>query len=207
MSRTDVLDTSLTFILAAEDTTASAIQYTLAFLAEYVDVQNRLQKELDEVLFGSDHVTKEHLLELPYLDAVIKESMRLRPPVASSMRILDRDIQFGKYLLAKGTSVTVYFPGIHNRKDIFGDDADEFRPERWLVGDETLKSRFVWLPFSCGPRKCPGEAYAMMSLKIMLAHLLKNYSVELLSGVPEFKMHMLILPVKAISVRFIKRSN
>lgn len=205
MSKTDVIDTALTFILAAEDTTASAISYTLLWLVKFPHIAQRLQQELDDFLNHGEDITKEHLSRLVYLDSVIRESMRLRPPVGTSLRVLEKDMQFGKYIVPEGTSITVYFQGIHQRVDVYGKDVDEFRPERWLAGDDRLKSKFVWLPFSCGPRKCPGDVYAMMSLKIIIGHLMKNFDVKLQCEEPEFKIHLLVLPTKPISFRFIPR--
>ncbi|XP_063391841.1 cytochrome P450 4d8-like [Cydia fagiglandana] len=152
----DVQDKLLVFMVAGSDTSATAVSYTAVLLFRYPDVQDKVYQEIQEVFGESDRaVTAEDLLKLTYLEAVIKESLRLYPPVPIVVREVHEDI-----LLPSGTTLvdetTVMFNiwGTHRNPAYWGPDAEEFRPERFLQGPLPHPAMFV--PFSYSVRNCLG---------------------------------------------------
>ncbi|XP_063544883.1 cytochrome P450 4C1-like [Cydia strobilella] len=165
----------LVFMVAGSDTSATAVSFTTVLLSRYPDVQDKVYQELQEVFGESERaVTAEDLPKLTYLEAVIKESLRLYPPVPVVVREVHSDT-----LLPSGTTLvdetTVLFNiwGTHRNPAYWGRDADEFRPERFLQGP--LPHPAMFMPFSYSVRNCIGATYAMMSAKTALANLIRRY--------------------------------
>ncbi|XP_063630769.1 cytochrome P450 4C1-like [Cydia splendana] len=173
----------MVFMVAGSDTSATAVSYTTVLLSRYPDVQDKVYQELQEVFGESDRaVTPEDLPKLTYLEAVIKESLRLYPPVPVVVREVHEDI-----LLPSGTTLvvetTVMFNiwGTHRNTAYWGRDAEEFRPERFLQGPLPHPAMFV--PFSYSVRNCLGATYAMMSAKTALVNLIRRYRLLPPAGV------------------------
>ncbi|CAK1603806.1 unnamed protein product [Parnassius mnemosyne] len=165
----------LVIVLAGTDTSAVGASFTSAMLSRYMDVQNKVYEELCEV-FGdvSRPVTYEDLPKLKYLDAVIKETMRLYTPVPVVSRILDKDISLPSGLtLVKDSGALINIWALHRNPRYWGKDAEEFRPERFLEGPLEYPAAFI--PFSHGARNCLGYQYAMMTMKTALATVLRQY--------------------------------
>jgi cytochrome P450 len=162
---------------AGHETSTNALAWTLFLLAMHPDVACDLTDELSSVLRG-DVPTVEQLGKLPLLDAVIKESMRVLPPVPLHPRVVAEDTELGGHSLPARTELFVSIYHIHHDQAIF-DDPHRFRPERW---SRIKPSPFEYNPFSAGPRMCIGAAFAMMEIKIALATLLQRFRVELLPG-------------------------
>jgi len=159
---------------AGHETSTNALAWTLFLLAEHPDVASELVGELRSVLHG-DAPTVEQLGKLPYLDAVVKESMRVLPPVPLHPRVVREDTQLGGYFMPKHTELFLSIYHMHHDPAVFTEPR-RFRPERW----QTIKpSPYEYNPFSAGPRMCIGAAFAMMEIKIALAMLLQRFRVEL----------------------------
>ncbi|CAG5014180.1 unnamed protein product [Parnassius apollo] len=165
-------------IVAAHDTTANVLMYTLVLIGSYTKVQERIFEELHNV-FGEDDrdVTKQDLSRLVYLEAVLKESMRIYPIVPVTARILDKDVKLKNYTLTAGRTCFVFIYGIH-RHPMWGDDAEEFKPERWLDSATLPSCPTAFAAFNMGRRVCIGKPFAIMSMKTTLAHVLRHYRVK-----------------------------
>ncbi|KAJ8732335.1 hypothetical protein PYW08_015065 [Mythimna loreyi] len=173
----ELREETLVIVLAGTDTSAVGTAFTTVMLAKYPDVQEKVYNELQEVFEGSDRpVTPEDLPRLKYLEVVIKETLRLYPPVPFIVRQVQKDVTVPSGItLVKGCGVFISIWSIHRNPRYWGEDAELFRPERFL--DTPLKHPAAFMPFSHGPRSCLGYQYAMMSMKTALATLLRRYRV------------------------------
>jgi len=181
-----------TFYFAGHDTTATTIAWAFWQLSMHPVT---LQKARDEIVehLGShwvqavadsnnyEHIIPEkattyaNLQQCQYLDAITRETLRLYPPAASTRYQQDPEATFGNYKLGK-CIVTINSYAIQRDPDVWGKDAHEFRPERFL-GEKGRKkiSSFGFLPFSKGSRDCIGKYFALLEAKIALAALITRY--------------------------------
>lgn len=153
--------------------------HTCLLLAMNPEVQEKAYQEVKEVVVPSDvFFDMDTLKQLVYVEAVLKEAMRLIPVAPLIARENIRDIELDGHLIPKGTVLLMNMYALHRRNDVWGSDFERFYPERFL--GETAKRRhpYAHLPFSGGPRGCIGYRYAMMSLKILLALILKNFELS-----------------------------
>ncbi|XP_049542629.1 probable cytochrome P450 313a1 [Anopheles darlingi] len=164
------------FIYAGHDTSAITISNTLLLLAMHLDVQDQVVAEIRQHCgaFGED-ISYETLQQLIYLEMVLKESLRLFPIAPIIARQTTQEIALGKYILPVGVDVFINIFSIHRNSTYWGEDADQFRPERFAT---KAYDRSAYLPFSTGMRNCVGGQYAMISMKIMLIKILTSYRLE-----------------------------
>ncbi|KAK0203125.1 cytochrome P450 monooxygenase [Desarmillaria ectypa] len=166
---------ALLLLIAGSDTTANSTCAIIYYLAHTPTVQEKLQKELDEYL-DSDVATAAQVKNLPYLQAIINEGLRLYSTVGVGLpRVVPKGgmMIFGNYFPA-GTVISVPTYTIHRDPAVFGDDVDEFRPERWFERDSASMSK-AFSPFSVGPRACIGRNLANLELQIIVASILKRF--------------------------------
>ncbi|XP_063360903.1 cytochrome P450 4C1-like isoform X2 [Cydia amplana] len=170
----ELAEEALVISVAGTDTSAVAASFTIVMLSRHPEVQDRVYEELCEVLGDSNiGVTAEDLPRLKYLEAVIKETLRLYPPVPIIVRSVEQDTDLPSGLtLVKGVGIVINIWATHRNPRYWGSDADLFRPERFL---EPLKHPAQFMPFSYGLRNCLGYQYAMMSIKTVLASLCRKY--------------------------------
>jgi cytochrome P450 len=154
--------------------TRSAIAFTALLIAQHPEVAADLHDELTSVLHG-DAPTIEQLAKLPLLDRVIKESMRLLPPVPLVSRATTQPVQLGGYRLPPRTEFYLSIYHAHRQPDLFPEPR-RFRPDRWSTIES---SQYSYLPFGIGSRTCPGMAMANLQLRILFAMLLQRYRLEM----------------------------
>ena len=152
----------------------SAIAFTALLIAQHPQVAADLHDELTSVLHG-DAPTIEQLAKLPLLDRVIKESMRLLPPVPLVSRATNQAVQLGGYRLPPRTEFYLSIYHAHRQPDLFPEPR-RFRPERW---DGIESNQYSYLPFGIGSRTCPGMAMANLQMRILFAMLLQRYRLEM----------------------------
>ncbi|CAN5916535.1 hypothetical protein BH11MYX4_BH11MYX4_50330 [soil metagenome] len=162
---------------AGHETSTNALAWTLFLLAEHPAIAGDLVAELTGLLHG-DAPTVEQLARLPLLDAVVKESMRILPPVPLHPRVVAEDTELGGLFLPRRTELFLSIFHMHHDPAIFEDPA-RFRPARW---SSIKPSVYEYNPFSAGPRMCIGAAFATMEIKIALAMTLQRFRVERLPG-------------------------
>ncbi|KST66186.1 cytochrome P450 [Mastigocoleus testarum] len=163
--------------LAGHETTANTLTWTMFFLSQHPQVTYDLVNELDSVLHG-ESPTIEQLEQLPLLDRVIKESMRVLTSVPWNGRVTSEATELGGYELPKGTEVLVSIYHTHHMPELY-EDPEAFKPERW----ETINpSIYEYNPFSSGPRLCLGAAFAKIEIKIILAMLLQRFRWEYINS-------------------------
>ncbi|XP_026729389.1 cytochrome P450 4C1-like [Trichoplusia ni] len=173
----DIRDHVNTMVGAAYSTSAKSILFTLILVGCHDDVQSKLFKELYEVLGDEGrNLNKFDLQKLVYLEAVIKESLRLYPPVPRVARLNQSEVKLKNFTLRAGSTSVISLHAI-NRHPMWGADADLFRPERWLDPASLPDNPNAFASFSLGKRNCIGKIQAMMMMKISLAHILLKYSI------------------------------
>ncbi|UMM15596.1 hypothetical protein L5515_012973 [Caenorhabditis briggsae] len=166
------------FLLAGYDTTALSLSYSSFLLATHPEVQRKCQEEVDREC-SDPEVTFDHLSKLKYMDWVIKEALRFYPlaSIVHNRKCMKATTVCGVEI-EEGTNVQVDTWTMHKDPNIWGDDVNEFKPERWESGDEQFIQKGGYLPFGMGPRICIGMRLALMEEKMLLTQILKKYTFE-----------------------------
>ncbi|TKR69949.1 hypothetical protein L596_022032 [Steinernema carpocapsae] len=164
----------LLFLLAGFDTTANTLGFTAYCLAKSPETQARLREEIEEVV-GSDELSYEHLGKLRFMENVVKEALRLYPVASfANSRNCTETTTVGDMTIEKGTFVQADTFAIHRNKKLWGEDADEFIPDRWTV---ERSHQAAWLSFGIGPRMCVGMRLANMISKLVLVKVLSKFEL------------------------------
>ncbi|XP_044261939.1 cytochrome P450 4C1-like [Tribolium madens] len=164
-------------IMAGSDATALTLSYCLVMLAMFQDIQEKVYEELCSVFGDSDRfVTVDDLPHLQYLDRFIKETLRVFPVTSMIGRELTSDMTLGEHLLPKGTSIGLPILYIHRNPEYYPDPL-KFDPDRFLPEEVAKRHPCTFIPFSFGPRNCIGYRYAMMTMKVVLATLLRSFKM------------------------------
>ncbi|KAK2494093.1 hypothetical protein MC885_005001 [Smutsia gigantea] len=178
LSHEDIREEVDTFMFEGHDTTASAINWSLYLLGSYPEIQKKVDNELDEVFGKSDHpATLEDLKKLKYLECVIKESLRLFPPVPLFARNLNEDCEVAGYKIVKDCQAIIVSYALHRDPRHFP-EPEEFKPERFLPENSQGRHPYAYVPFSAGPRNCIGQKFATLEEKTILSCLLRHFWVE-----------------------------
>lgn len=194
---------SVAFVLAAYETSAATLSFATYFLASHPDKQAAAVAEVDA--FGRDTVptAKDLQTRFPYLEAVLKETLRLFPPVALTIREADQDVQLGKYAVRAGTHLTVSIYGMHHDPACWT-DPEAFKPERFIEGCNLD----AYMPFGEGARGCVGQKYAWQELLIVLMRLFQRYTFTLAEEQARpvaVKMSFSLTPRHGVKVKVHKR--
>ncbi|MBW4555736.1 MAG: cytochrome P450 [Trichormus sp. ATA11-4-KO1] len=179
MTDLELRDELMTMLFAGHETTAIALAWALYWVHYLPEVREKLLQELNSIdVVNADPTV---ITQLPYLNAVCSETLRIYPVAFFCLpRILKAPMQFMGYDLPKGMMLSICIYLTHHRPDIYP-EPERFRPERFL---ERQFSPYEFLPFGGGNRRCIGAAFALFEMKIVLATILSNYSLELLEKVP-----------------------
>ncbi len=180
MTDQQLRDESITLFLAGHETTALTLAYTLYLLGKYPDVERRVVAELDEVL-GDRLPTAADVKRLPYLDRVVKESMRLYPPAWTTGREATEDFELRGVRVPKGAQLLMSQWVVH-RDPRFFPNPEAFDPDRWAPEKAAALPRYAFFPFGGGPRVCIGNHFATMEAMLMLAIFVKRHHLELVPG-------------------------
>ncbi|XP_026678322.1 probable cytochrome P450 313a1 [Diaphorina citri] len=171
-----------TIMVGGIDTTSTEIFSILVMLALHPDVQNKLRKEIIDVL--GDDVTQtptyDNLMKLDYMERVLKEGMRMFPPVPVLAKKVATETKIstdiGEYTIPAGTTVLVLIHTIQNNPDYF-DLPHVYDPDRWLPDKVAQRDPHCFLPFSSGPRRCMGGRFTMQEMRIFLATMLRQFEI------------------------------
>jgi cytochrome P450 len=170
MSDEELVDELVTMLAAGHETTATALSWTFACVLEHPAVEARLR---DEIAGAAGDPAA--LAALPWLDAVIKETLRLRPIVPDVVRKLQAPMRFAGFELPAGVSLAPCIHLAHRRADVYP-EPERFRPERFL---DLRPDPYAWLPFGGGIRRCLGMAFALYEMKIVTGVLFARLRLRL----------------------------
>lgn len=175
------------------ESTSGTLTYVLHTLVQRPDIQERLYKELEENLAGREDVdSKEYydlVMSLPYLEGVIKETLRMYPPVPRIQRRLTNAQQYNLAGITIEHDQMIEIPTIAlHYNPVYWPEPEVFRPERFLPENRDQLNPYAFLPFSTGPRNCVGMRFALQESKFSLARLLLRYRFKATPETPA-KMH------------------
>ncbi|KAL9895156.1 cytochrome P450 313a4 isoform 1-T1 [Glossina fuscipes fuscipes] len=177
-TRTNVDNECGAIVFGAFETTANSIVYTLMLLAMFPNCQEKVYEELLSEFpeTGNVNITYNNTQNLVYMDMVLNETMRVLAPVPLVARETMNDIKLSNGVtLPSGVQIAIDIFNMHRRKDIWGPEAETFNPDNFLSTNLQNKHSYAFIPFTKGLRYCIGWKYALLSTKITLAKLLRNY--------------------------------
>ncbi|KAK5646140.1 hypothetical protein RI129_004604 [Pyrocoelia pectoralis] len=172
-----------TFMFGGHDTTWIGISGILYGLALNQRVQETVVEEINSVLCNkSTDANYQDLQDMKYLEMVVKECLRLYPPVPIIARRMPKDTAIGEYILPKGTDVTINIRSLHLDPTYFP-DPEKFSPERFTTEIQSTRPAHSYIPFSAGPRNCLAQKFAMLEMKAAVVKILKVFRV--LPAIPD----------------------
>lgn len=180
LSDKQIHDHILTFLAAGHETTAIALGWTFYLLSQYPQVRTRLQREL-LALPAEREPGPEDLAQVPYLDWVINEAMRLYPPAWMQMRFVAQECELDGVLLPEGTVLIMSQWVLHRLPEIWS-DPEVFLPERWDPAQAQQLPPGAYFPFGGGPRTCIGMPLAQLEARMILASILRHYTPQPIPG-------------------------
>jgi cytochrome P450 len=186
MSDKQVRDEVMTIFIAGHETTANALTWTFYLLSQNQDVEMKLHDEINSVLgdssgnnVGNRIPTADDIPKLQYTEKVLRESMRLYPPVWTIGRHVENDYSIGEYTIPAGSSILMsQYVMHHNPRDY--EEPEQFNPGRWTEEFKTHLPRFSYFPFGGGIRGCIGETFAWMEGILIIATIVQKWTMHLL---------------------------
>jgi cytochrome P450 len=175
-----IRDQLLTMLIAGHDTSTALLAWTLYLVGRDANIMTRLQREIDTVL-ADEAPTYKKLGQLNYLDQVIKESLRLYPPIHAGMRIAAIDLTFQGYHIPAGTRI-MYSIYLSHRQEEYWPQSQRFDPERFSSEQNRNRTPLTYVPFGGGPRNCIGAAFGLVEAKVVLARILQKFELELIQA-------------------------
>ncbi|XP_010666257.1 cytochrome P450 CYP72A616 isoform X2 [Beta vulgaris subsp. vulgaris] len=175
----EVIEESKQFYLAGQETTASLLNWAVIVLAMHPDWQEKARKEVIQVC-GRNLVDFEATTCLKIVNMILLEVLRLYPPVIAQYQHTYKDTKVGEIIIPAGVDVTLPTLLIHHDPEVWGDNVDEFNPERFSEGaSKASKDQLAFFPFGFGPRTCVGQNFALIEAKVALSTILQNFSFQL----------------------------
>ncbi|KAI9443760.1 cytochrome P450 [Lactarius psammicola] len=196
LSEEELVSQMAVFLIAATDTTSSALSRILHLLALHPDIQDRLRNELKEALEDNEELTHDKLVSLPFLEAVCRETLRLYAPVPGVMRTTRSDVvlplsspiqdvdgrKVHEIFIPNNTNVFVQIYNLNRDPSIWGTDAAEWKPERWLaplpqsVADANIQGVYAnTMTFIGGARACIGFKFSQLEMKVVLSQIIPAF--------------------------------
>ncbi|CAO2189710.1 unnamed protein product [Urochloa humidicola] len=192
IDRDGVKASILELITGGTDTSSVTVEWAMSELLRSPDALTKATEELDRIVGRDRLVTEGDIPNLPYLEAIVKESMRLHPVVPMLVpRVSREDTSVDGYDIPKGTRVLVNTWAISRDPAVWGDMAEKFRPERFIGSEVDVKGQHLeLLPFGSGRRMCPAHNLGLRMVQLVLANLLHGFKWRLPDGVVAEKLSM-----------------
>lgn len=175
-----IVDNCKNIYFAGYESTATSISWCLMLLALHPEWQTRIRSELAQVCPEGLFPDPNSLTQLKTVTMVVQEVLRLYPPAAFVSREAFEETKVGNIVVPKGVCLWTLIPTLHRDTDIWGPDANEFKPERFADGvSKACKSPQAYIPFGLGPRLCLGKNLAMVELKVVVSMIVSKFSFSL----------------------------
>lgn len=181
MSDRQILDECITLFIAGHETTAAMLTWVFYLLTEHPDIKEKLVAEIEEKV-GKTQIQFEQLADLPFLDAVLKETLRLYPVAPAFGRAVQEPFSIGEHHFPKNAVLTISSFATHRRPDLY-EHHDTFWPERFL-NEESTPDRYTYFPFGAGSRICLGNMFAMMESAVILTTVLQHVDFKRVDSAP-----------------------
>ncbi|XP_050545533.1 cytochrome P450 4c21-like isoform X2 [Daktulosphaira vitifoliae] len=177
MKHTQIRQEAITVIIGGQDTTAFTNSCILFMLAHHQDVQDNVFEEISTIFSSGDPdriPTYEDLQQMKYLECVIKETLRLYPPLPFMCKNVQQEFKLGNHLIPADSTLTIFIPGIHLNPKYY-DKPRSFNPDNFLPDVYRQRHPCTFIPFSAGYRNCIGVKYAMTQMKTVISTLVRFY--------------------------------
>ncbi|KAI4860878.1 cytochrome P450 [Hypoxylon rubiginosum] len=188
LSMREIIAITTTNVIAGSDTTAISLTSVMYYLSKHRDVRKKLVREIESAERegrASNPITYAEAIKLPYLSAVIDEAMRMHPATGFILErvVPENGITLHGIYLPKNTVVGVNSWVLHRNKDVFGEDAYSFRPERWIENEEqkVKEMRRNLFAFGHGPRSCIGKNISILEMWKVIFELYRHFDIDLAS--------------------------
>ncbi|OJJ48675.1 hypothetical protein ASPZODRAFT_14803 [Penicilliopsis zonata CBS 506.65] len=181
-----IIDNMVTFLIAGHETTSGMLSFLFYYLLKNPHAYQTAQEEVDRVI-GRRKITVEDLPKLPYINAVMRETLRLSPTAAAitigphpeKNKEDPITIGKGKYVISKDQIIVLLLGKLHRDPEVWGPDAEEFKPERMLDEKFNKLPKNAWKPFGNGMRGCIGRPFAWQEAQLVIAILLQNFTFQM----------------------------
>jgi len=169
----------ISMMFAGHHTSSGTASWALIELMRNPGVMKDVVAELDDLYADGSEVSFQALRSIPQLEAALKETLRLHPPLIILMRVVAEEIELAGHLIQPGTVVAAS-PRVSNRIAEDFPEPERFDPSRYLdERQEDLQNRWTWIPFGAGKHRCVGNAFAMMQMKAIFSVILRDYEFEM----------------------------
>jgi sterol 14-demethylase len=207
LSEHEITGLLLAGMFAGHHTSSVTTAWALIELLSNPKTMRRCQEEIDRVFGAGEPVSHQALRELRYTENVVKEALRLHPPLFMLVRVAKEDFVYKDYFIPAGTWIVVSPTVSHRMPDVFN-DPDRFDPERFEPPREEDKRDFAFIAFGGGRHKCLGNAFAILQIKAILALLIGQYQFELAGDPIASDFHGLVVgPKEPCRIRYRKRAE
>ncbi|MBK9263347.1 MAG: cytochrome P450 [Polyangiaceae bacterium] len=201
LTRGELRDELVTMLVAGHETTATSLSWTIACLLENPGVLERLEAELAPFIEKDGSIDVAAVVRAEYLDAVVKESLRLRPIVPDVVREVRVPYNLAGYDLPLGVFLTPCIYLAHRQPDVYPNPT-RFLPERWIG---VKPDPYRWFPFGGGIRRCIGMAFALYEMKVVLATILARTRLRLTQPVKVVRRTLTLAPSRGTEVELVER--
>ncbi|KAI3755713.1 hypothetical protein L1987_55519 [Smallanthus sonchifolius] len=180
MSMEDVIKECKLFYAAGSETTSNLIVWTMVCLSLDQEWQAKAREEIMQV-FGTREIHFEGIKHLKIVTMILNEVLRLYPPAIMVIRATHKETQLGDMMIPPGVHISIPIIHVHHDPEIWGEDATQFKPERFTEGvaSATKGKGGCFLPFGGGPRVCIGQNFAIIEAKAAIAKILQRFSFEI----------------------------
>ncbi|KAL2882158.1 hypothetical protein SGCOL_002423 [Colletotrichum sp. CLE4] len=196
----------ITFLVAGHETTSGLLSFAIYYLVEHPEELKKAREEVNRVV-GDGPINVHHLQQLPFLDSVLRETLRLMPTAPGYYVTPFRNEIIGnKYLVKPGEALCVLLHTLHRDPKVWGSDAESFRPDRMKNLEDIPPN--AWKPFGNGMRGCIGRAFAWQEAQLVISMILRNF--DLSKSDPDYKLkvkHLLTIKPAGFKVRVSLRND
>lgn len=202
---------SVVFFLAGYETTASTLSFCIHQLAVNPDIQEKLYQEVKTLVDNGEKLNYNNVMKLPYLDAVISETLRCYPPALALSREASEDYHIPEYnyTIKKGQAISIPIYSIHYNPEYYK-NPDKFDPERFMPENRHSIVPYTYLPFGGGPRNCIGMRFALSEIKLGLSQIINKFQICKINQNDQYKLKiensLFILKTEPIYVSVKRRS-